>query len=106
MASHKANWREKPSTRRKHQSTKGKDINTTLLFIRVALEGVIKETDMVLEAKIDAEVALNVMKDRMQRMENHDLTTKEHPEMYLKMTKERISYATAPLYTRIKQLTQ
>ena len=36
--------------------------------------------DMALKAKIDAHVALNVVKDKMKKMENHQLNAKEHLE--------------------------
>ena len=51
------------------------------------MEGVTKEMDMALKAKIDVEVALNVLKDMMQKMEKHQLASKEHIEMFLKLAK-------------------
>ena len=70
------------------------------------MKGVTKDMDMALRDKIDADVAFNVLKDRMQRMEKHQLAAKEHLKMYLKLAQEHICHAAVPLYTRIKALRQ
>ena len=50
-------------------STTGKKINTALKFkIEYALEGITKEMDMVVKAKIDVDVALKVVKYKMNKI--------------------------------------
>ena len=46
------------------------------------METITKEMEMALKAKIDPEVALNVLKDRMQRMEKHQLVAEKQRKLY------------------------
>ena len=45
--------------------------------IEHAMKSVTKEMEMTFGAKIDAKVALSMLKDRIQRMEKHQLAAKE-----------------------------
>ena len=64
----------KKETQQKQEvpSTKGKEIDTTIKFkIQYALEGITKEMDMASKAKMDANVATNVLKDKMNKLKKH-----------------------------------
>ena len=68
-------------------STKGKEIDTTLKFkINYALEGIRKEMDMDLSAKIVADVTLSVLKDKAKKMEKHQNNAKDYLSMYRQPT--------------------
>ena len=62
--------------------------------------------DMAFKSKTDVEVALNVLEDRMQKMEKLHLIAKEHLEMHLMLIKEQISHAAIPFHNRKKDLRQ
>ena len=66
--------------------------------------GVTKEMEMAFKAKTDAEVALNVLKNKMQRMEKHQMVAREQVELYLKLAKEEIAHITSNLFNKIKEL--
>ena len=72
--------------------------------IHRAVEGVIKEMEMALRVKTNAEVALNVLKDRMHRMEKHQMATRKQVEFYLKLAKDQIAHFTTPPFKKIKEL--
>ena len=62
--------------------------------------------DMALKNMIDVDVVLNVLKDRMQKMEKHQLNANGHLEMFLRPTKEQVAHVVVPLYTIINALRQ
>ena len=87
------------------QVLQSKEIDTSISYkLQHATDGVTKEMEMALRAKTDAKVALNVLKDRMQRMEKHPMVAKEQVELYLKRAKEQIAHVTAPLFNKIKEV--
>ena len=47
------------------------------------MKGIEKGMELALKAKLDADVALNVLKDIMQKMGKHYMVAREHVERYL-----------------------
>ena len=54
------------------------------------MEGITKEIEMALNAKTSVDVALNVLKDYMQKMEKHQLVAKQGVQMCPKLAKKQI----------------
>ena len=59
--------------------TKGKEIDTTIkLKKKYALEEITKEMDITLRAKINVDAALNVLKNKMNKIDIYYMNAKDY----------------------------